>query len=159
MSVIFSARDIAETAVEKEKKRKDFYSRVYELSRDEKMKELFRFLKEEEEKHVAVFENLRDNLPVESHTDEYDEDMQAYMDSLVDDRLYSGIDSEQFVQKAIESKDVFRLAIGFEKDAILYFREFLPYVTDEDKKIVENLIDQEKGHIRTLADMGKKMDG
>ena len=159
MSVIFSAREIAETAVEKEKKRKDFYSRVYELSRDEKMKELFRFLKEEEEKHVAVFENLRDNLPVESHTDEYDEDMQAYMDSLVDDRLYSGIDSEQFVQKAIESKDVFRLAIGFEKDAILYFREFLPYVTDEDKKIVENLIDQEKGHIRTLADMEKKMDG
>ena len=159
MSVIFSAREIAETAVEKEKKRKDFYSREYELSRDEKMKELFRFLKEEEEKHVAVFENLRDNLPVESHTDEYDEDMQAYMDSLVDDRLYSGIDSEQFVQKAIESKDVFRLAIGFEKDAILYFREFLPYVTDEDKKIVEDLIDQEKGHIRTLADMEKKMAG
>lgn len=159
MSVMFSAREIAEAAVEKEKMRKGFYSKVYELSSSEKMKDLFRFLTEEEEKHVAVFEKIRDNQRTDSQPDEYNEDMQAYMDSVVDDRLYSGIDSESFVQKAIDSKDVFRLAIGFEKDAILYFREFLPYVSDEDKKIVEDLIDEEKGHIRFLADMEKQIEG
>lgn len=159
MPVMFSAREIAEAAVEKEKMRKGFYSKVYELSRSEKMKDLFKFLTEEEEKHVATFEKIRDNQRTDSQPDEYNEDMQAYMDSVVDDRLYSDIDSESFVQKAIDSKDVFRLAIGFEKDAILYFREFLPYVSDEDKKIVEDLIDEEKGHIRFLADMEKKVAG
>lgn len=157
MSVMFSAREIAEAAVEKEKMRKFFYSKVCELSSSEKMKKLFRFLTEEEDRHVAVFENIRDTLPTESQSDEYNEDMQAYMDSVVDDRLYSNIDSRDFVQKAIDTKDVFRLAIGFEKDAILYFREFLPFVSDEDKKIVEGLIDEEKGHIRTLAEVEKEM--
>jgi len=122
MAVIFSAREIVEAAVEKEKKRKGFYANVCELSTNEDMKDLFQFLIEEEEKHVAAFAQIRDNLPEETHSAEYSADMQAYMDSVVDDRLYSDIDSKGFVQEAINAKHVFRLAIGFEKDAILYLR-------------------------------------
>lgn len=157
MTVLFSAREIVEEAVEKEKKRREFYANVAELSTNEDMKGLFQFLKEEEEKHVSAFAQIRDNLPEDAHPSEYIEDMQAYMDSVVDDRLYSNIDSKEFVQKAINGKEVFRLAIGFEKDAILYFREFLPYLTEADRKIVTDLIEQEKGHIRKLADMKKRM--
>lgn len=65
---------------------------------------------------------------------------------------------KEFVQKAITAKSVFRLAIGFEKDAILYYREFLPFLTEPDRKIVADLIEQEKGHIRKLADMQRRMD-
>jgi rubrerythrin len=71
------------------------------------------------------------------------------MDSVIDDRLYADIDSEKFVQKAI----------GFEKDAILYFREFIPFLNPSDRNIVEDLIEEEKGHIRKLADMKKQMAG
>jgi rubrerythrin len=158
MAVIFSAREIAEAAVEKEKKRKTFYAKVCELSTDQTMKDLFQFLTDEEDKHVAAFTKLRDSLPQENHTEEYDEDMDAYMDSMIDDRLYSQIDSSEFVKKAIDSKNVFQLAIGFEKDAILYFREFLPYLADADRKIVDGLIEEEKGHIRKLADVQKQMN-
>ena len=84
--------------------------------------------------------------------------MDAYMDSVIDDRLYSKIDSTEFVEKAIGSRNVFQLAIGFEKDAILYFREFLPFLADADQKIVADLIEEEKGHIRRLADVQKQMD-
>lgn len=156
MAVIFSAREVVEAAVEKEKKRKGFYERVAELSTSQDMKDLFQFLKEEEERHVAAFGQIRDKLPEETRPVEYSEDMEAYMDSVIDDRLYSDIDSKEFAQKAINSKNVFRLAIGFEKDAILYFREFLPYLTESDRKIVEELIEQEKGHIRKLSDMEKR---
>ena len=38
------------------------------------------------------------------------------MDSMIDDRLYSKIDSAEFVKEAIDTKNVFQLAIGFEKD-------------------------------------------
>ena len=157
MAIIFAAREIAEAAVEKEKQRKGFYAAVYELSTNKEMKELFQFLTEEEDKHVAAFVRLRDNLPVEIHSEEYNEDMEAYMDSVIDDRLYSHINSKEFVQKALNAKDVFRLAIGFEKDAILYFREFLPFLSESDRKVVEELIEQEKGHIRKLADLQQRM--
>ena len=157
MAVIFSAREIAEAAVEKEKKRKGFYENVSELSTNKDMKELFQFLTEEEDRHVAAFARIRDALPQETHPEEYTEDMEAYMDSVIDDRLYSDIDSKEFVQKALNAKDVFRLAIGFEKDAILYFREFLPFLTESDRKVVLDLIEPEKGHIRKLAEMQKQM--
>ncbi|BBO81445.1 hypothetical protein [Desulfosarcina ovata] len=157
MAVIFSAREIAEAAVEKERRRKSFYATVCELSTNEKMKDLFQFLTEEEDRHVTAFSEIRDKLPEEIRSDEYNDDMEAYMDSVVDDRLYANIDSKEFVQQAITAKNVFQLAIGFEKDAILYFREFLPYLTETDGKTVLELIEQEKGHIRMLADMEKKM--
>jgi len=158
MAILFSVREIAEAAVEKEKRRRAFFAKVCELCTDRTMKDLFQLLTDEEDKHVAAFTRLRDSLPQETRTEEYDEEMDAYMDSLIDDRLYSKIDSAEFVEQAISSKNVFQLAIGFEKDAILYFREFLPFLTDADRQIVVDLIEEEKGHIRKLADVQKQMD-
>ena len=158
MTILFSVREIAEAAVEKEKRRRAFFAKVCELSTDQTMKDLFHFLTDEEDKHVAAFTQLRDSLPQETRAEEYDEEMDAYMDSVIDDRLYSKVDSAEFVEKAISSKNVFQLAIGFEKDAILYFREFLPFLTDADRKIVVGLIEEEKGHIRKLANVQKQMD-
>ena len=158
MTTVFTAREIAESAVEKEMKRRDFYANVSRLSTNPEMIKLFEFLTAEEDRHVATFVKLRDQVPVEEvRPEEYDADMQAYMDSVVEDRLYSKIDTEDFVQQAIEAKDVFRLAIALEKDAILFFWEFLPYVNDKDKKIVRRLIDEEKGHIRMLWKMKQEL--
>jgi len=151
MTTVFTAREIAEAAVEKEMKRRDFYANVSKLSTNPEMSKLFEFLTAEEERHVATFVKLRDGVSVEEvRPEEYDADMEAYMDSVVEDRLYSKIGLEDFVQKAIDAKDVFRLAIALEKDAILFFWEFLPYVNDKDRKVVRTLMDEEKGHIRML---------
>ena len=157
MAVLFSAREIVEAAIEKEKKRRGFYSTVAELSQQEEMRGLFRFLAEEEERHVETFTKMRDSLPADQHSAHYTEEIQAYMDAVIDDHLYGDIDTTEFVQRAIDAKNVFRLAIGFEKDAILYFREFTPYLSESEQKVVADLIEQEKGHIRKLADMKQQM--
>lgn len=157
MTVLFSAREIAEAAVEKERRRREFYAGVAEMSTDGEMKKLFHFLAEEEGKHVATFTLLRDSLPQGTQSEQYDEDMRVYLDSITDDRLYSGFDSEGLARKAVTGKDAIGLAIGFEKDAILYFMEFLPYLSAEDRKIVSHLIDEEKGHIRMLAGLRGQM--
>jgi rubrerythrin len=79
MTILFSVRDIAEAAVEKEKRRRAFYAKVCELSTDRRLKDLFQFLADEEDKHVAAFTRLRDSLPPETRAEEYDEEMDAYM--------------------------------------------------------------------------------
>jgi len=158
MTTVFTAREIAEIAVEKELKRKVFYATVTRLSTNREMTKLFEFLTAEEDRHVATFAELRDSLPVDGRPDDYDADMQAYMDSVVEDRMYSDIESKDFVQDAIDTKQVFNLAISLEKDAILFFWEFLPYVSETDKKVVKALIDEEKSHIRLLAKMRKELN-
>lgn len=154
---MFSARQIAEAAVEKEKIRKKFYEAVSRLSPDKNMSLLFDFLAQEEDIHVTAFSQIRDTLPADTQPDDYTEDMAAYMDSMIDDRLYSEIDSEEFIKRAVETREVFSLAIGFEKDAILYFREFLPFLSENDRELVVRMIDEEKGHIRKLAELKLQM--
>ena len=129
MAVVFSAREVVEAAVEKEKKRKQFYTKVSELSPHQEMKELFQFLKEEEERHVEAFSQILGTLSPESRSVEYDEDMEAYMDSIIDERLYSryGIPQNSFKRPLIHKMYSVWPSV-FEKDAILYFREFLPYL-------------------------------
>ena len=157
MTTVFTAREIAEIAVEKELKRKVFYATVTRLSTNREMTRLFEFLTAEEDRHVETFSALRDSLPVDERPEDYDADMQAYMDSVVEDRMYSNIESTDFVQEAIDTRQVFNLAISLEKDAILFFWEFLPYVSEADKKVVKALIDEEKSHIRLLASMRKEL--
>lgn len=158
MPSVFTAREIAEAAVEKEKRRRDFYAKVTQLSTHPAMTRLFEFLTAEEERHVTEFVAIRDSVPVQQvRPEEYDADMEAYMDSVVEDRLYAKIGSEDFVRKALDANDVFRLAIALEKDAILFFWDFLRYVGDEDKPLVRRLIDEEKGHIRMLWKMKQEL--
>jgi rubrerythrin len=107
MTIIFSAREIVEAAVEKEKIRRDFYQKVAELATDEKMKALFLFLKEEEDRHVSEFTKILDNTPKDSsRPEEYMDEMEAYMDSVIDDQLYSKINSDEFVGNAISEGKV-----------------------------------------------------
>ena len=80
MPTVFTAREIAESAVEKEMKRRDFYANVTKLSTNPEMTKLFEFLTAEEDRHVATFVKLRDGVPVEEvRPEEYDADMQAYI--------------------------------------------------------------------------------
>ena len=157
--VFYSARQIAEAAVEKEKLRRIFYATVADLSADEDMQNLFQFLAEEENKHVEAFTQIWESLPAGAGPVEHGEEMDIYMDSAVDDRLYSKMNFKEFVRQAINADDVFRLAIGFERDAILYFMEFLPFLAESDRKIVVGLIAQEKDHIRKLRELKKRIDG
>jgi rubrerythrin len=156
-AVFYLARDIAEAAVEKERKRRSFYAAVTELSTNPDMKGLFHFLTEEEGRHVAVFMQIRDSLPEGTSSEEHRADVNAYMNSIIDDQLYSKMDSREFVRQAIDTWNVFRLAIGFEKDSILYFMEFLPHLSESGRKIVGDLIEEEKGHIEKLAEVMKQI--
>lgn len=157
-AVYYMVRDIVDMAVAKEKKRRDFYATVTELSSNPDMKGLFHFLTEEEDKHVAVFSKIRDRLPDKSGAEPLQGERANYIVSIIDEKLYSKMESREFVQQAIDTWNVFRIAIGFEKDAILFFTEFLPHLTEEDRKMVENLIEQEKGHIRKLVKVMQQLD-
>lgn len=159
MAVLYSVRDIAEAAVEKERRRSSFYATVTHLTTNPDMKGLFHFLTEEENKHVAACIQIRDGLPEGTGREENMKGLSAFIDSIIDGLLYSKMDSKEFVQKAIDTWNVFSLAIGFEKDAILFFTEFLPYLSESDRTVVGGLIEEEKKHILKLVEVMKQIDG
>ena len=149
----YSVREILDSAMEKEEKRRTFYATAATLSKKPDMKALFDFLAEEEGKHLATFRQIQNSLPEETDADEPTAASSAYLDALTDEGVYSKLGAREFVQVAIDNWNIFRIAIGFEKDAILHFAEFLPHLSESSREIVRGLIEEEKGHIRKLVEL------
>jgi len=155
---LFNAAEIADIGIEKEKKRKEFYGRVAEKFSDKDIKELFTKLRDWEDKHIKKFTEIREKVSQSEATDSYPGEMNDYIKSLMDDTLYKEVSPEEFSKKVTTPISAVQYGIGFEKDAILFFNEFLNLISESDKKIIKQLIDEEKDHIVYLSNLKNKIN-
>ncbi|MDO8602407.1 MAG: ferritin family protein [Candidatus Omnitrophota bacterium] len=153
----FSVSEIVEMGIEKEKKRRDFYSAVAGYFKDKDVKELFSKLKNWEDEHIKKFSEIRDSIKEPKEAETYEGEMGAYMQALVDDKLYSHVNPADFSKNIKTPMDAISYGISFEKDAILFFEEMVRYTADSRKDIVRKLVDEEKRHIAYLAGLREKI--
>ena len=154
---IFNAPEIVDIGIEKEKKRRDFYGRVAEAFDSKDMKDLFLRLRDWEEAHIKKFAEIRNALQESEATDSYPGELDDYAKALLDDTLYRDVSPSEFSKKVTSSHSAIQYGIGFEKDAILFFSELLPHAPEHSKKVVEQLISEEKQHIVYLDQLKKKI--
>lgn len=155
---IFNAAEIIDIGIEKEKKRRDFYALVAETYQDKDMKDLFTKLKNWEEAHIKKFTEIRNTANQDlSATESFAGEFKIYMDSLVDNMLYKDISPKIFNDKVKSPLSAIQYGIMFEKDAILFFLELLPYMDAHNKEAVESLINEEKQHLIYLNELKQKI--
>ncbi|MDD5688365.1 MAG: ferritin family protein [Elusimicrobia bacterium] len=145
---IFKVSEIVEFAIQIEKNGEQFYRESVKKISDEKIKSLFLTLADEEVKHKKIFEELlkkvEDYKPVEAYNDEYF----AYL------RAYAG--DKVFNKKSVETKkitEVIQFALNIERDSILYYLEAKNYVQDDDKNILDKIIEEERKHFVRLSQL------
>jgi rubrerythrin len=155
MAGIFKANDIVRAAVEAEKKGKEFYECLAGRVRDEKIKALFTDLAAEEVKHQEIFQSLLDRLePVEipaySDQDEYDQ----YFDALINSHMLFSCGWGEFMLNQVQTEqEALKLAMNFERDSILFFKEMKDFVPEGEKKFVDQCIEEERKHLIRLKQM------
>jgi rubrerythrin len=152
----FTGEEIIELATEIEKAGKTFYEAAAKKVDNAEAGALFKALGNEEDKHIKDFQALKSNLdtsfsPEESYQGEYRE----YLKAIVDNHVFNLKNVEELVKDVVVAREALAVALRFEKDSILIFQEFMNVVDDKGKGIVQNLIDQEKEHIRLLAHLNK----
>ncbi len=155
MPKIFNAAEIADLGIEKEKKRRDFYALVSGSFKDSEMKKLFSRLRDWEEEHIKKFTKIRDDVEESEPAQSYPGEFASYMQSLIDDSLYNKVSPQVFSKNVTSPLIAVDFAIGFEKDAILFFLEMLIYMNSSQKQVVQTLINEEKQHIVYLAQLRK----
>lgn len=158
MGNLFAGSEIVELGVQIEKNGRDFYNTLTQQSKDAKAKEIFKFLAGEEEKHIATFENILDKVvkyePAESYPGEYF----AYMNTLASDYVFTQKDKgSAMAKKTKNDKEAINMGIGFEKDSILIYEGMKKVVLENEHKIIESLIEQEKNHLKKLLDLKKEI--
>ena len=156
MANVFAGSEIVEIGVQIEKNGKAFYDAVSARSRDPKAKETFKFLAGEEEKHITAFQKLLESVekydPQEAYTDDY----HAYMKALAGDHVFTGKNiGAEAAKKANTDKEAIDMAIGFEKDSIVFYLEMKQMVLQHDARTIEALIAQEQSHLKRLLEVKK----
>lgn len=155
MPKIFNAAEIADLGIEKEKKRRDFYALVASSFKDSEMKKLFIRLRDWEEEHIKKFTEIRDDIAESEPVESFPGEFAGYMQSLIDDLLYNKVSPEAFSKNVTTPIVAVDFAIGFEKDAILFFLEMLSFMNSGQRQVLETLINEEKQHVVYLTQLRK----
>ncbi|MFH1854036.1 MAG: ferritin family protein [Candidatus Omnitrophota bacterium] len=158
MENLFNAAEIMDMGIEKEKKRRDFYGLTAEKFSDKAMKDLFAKLRDWEETHIKKFTGIKSGIKEQEATDSYPGELSEYIKALVDDKLYKEVSPASFSKNVKTPLSAIQYGIGFEKDAILFFMEMLPFM-GANKGAVQKLIDEEKQHIVYLTELKRKLEG
>ncbi len=155
MSTIFNMAEVADIGIEKEKARRDFYRAAARAAPEGKVKELFGKLAGWEEEHVHKFEEIRAGLDEQEPPESYPGEEVKYMRALVADQLYADTTSEETARAAQNPRAAIDRAIGYEKDAILFFRSLGLFLTPDRREIIDRLVGEEKAHLVYLLELRK----
>ena len=155
----FSGNEVIEMAIQIEQRGYDFYTVLENNAKKEKMRNLFKWLANEEKKHITVFKKLRETFDkidiIEIHN--WDE-VALYFKSLIETKVFPDTADGKYLKKELEDEiGAIHIAISFEKDNILYFQEIRDLVEENEKKIIKKLINEEKSHIMRLLEIKKQI--
>ena len=145
--------ELVEIAVEIERNGRAFYAENAKNMSTPAIKDVFAYLAGEEEKHISLFQKLANALCAEETASSYADDYYAYINALAGEHVFtkqnSGYVRAQNITKAGEALDI---GIAFEKDSILFYETMKPLFPEEERYMIDLLIEEEKGHFKTLRE-------
>ena len=154
--VFFNASEIFQFAVRIEENGEIFYRKVADLSDNTNLKNLFTFLADEEVKHKEKFEDLLSKIekyePAETYPGEYFAYLKAYADQIV----FSSMINRELGEK-IDPVSAVEFGIRRELDSILYYLEVKKVVPEPQQHLIEDIINEERGHFLKLSNLKKTL--
>jgi rubrerythrin len=154
MGVFFSGSELLEIAIGIEKNGMAFYQALADKTGNRDVKNIYNYLAGEEKKHLDTFQGMSDSLgqakPPETYTEEY----MLYLKSLVDSAVFSNVtEARQKAGKVFNEIEALNAGIQAEKDSILFYTELQNLVRERDRKVVLNILDEEKKHLHQLSEL------
>jgi rubrerythrin len=159
MAIAYSGTEIVEIAVQIESCGEAYYEEAMAHARSDKAKDIFAYLRTEERRHAKIFTEMLSKMADVDAPWRHDEDYQTYMRALAENRVFPTPEAARETVRGLSSDaSAIRYALGFEKDTILFFYELRSLVRDKDQAIIDELIEEERRHIRQLNGLLKGLE-
>jgi len=154
MGVFFSGRELIDTAIGIERNGAAFYHSLAKSTGNEIAKGAYQYLAGEELKHIEVFQSMlgsvADYRPPETYTEEYD----LYLRALIDSRVFTDDQTAyEMAQRVTSDAEAIQIAMGAEKDSILFYSEVRELVRRSDRELINKIIEEERSHLRQLSEL------
>ncbi|MBN1621721.1 MAG: ferritin family protein [Endomicrobiales bacterium] len=154
MAEEFSVNEVVEMAVQIEKNGRDFYSSAAKNTQNETNRETFKYLAEEEKKHIDAFQKVLSQIenyePSESYTPEYF----SYLKILAGEHVFTKSKNAEAIVKSLKNDiDIIDFAIGIEKDSIIFYYEMKGLILGRKIPALDEVIKQEQEHFAKLTNL------
>ena len=154
MTTIFNAREVFEIAEQIERNGEAFYRKASAIAECPEAKLFLAKLADMESEHEDLFVKMKEHVSVESR-EIPDPENQAlsYLQAMADGKIFESHDNPVSKLKEKESlENIYKTAIGFEKDSVIFFTGIKEMVPDDlGKEKIEILIKEEMKHIAVLS--------
>ncbi|GAN33413.1 MAG: hypothetical protein DYG83_05790 [Candidatus Brocadia sp. AMX2] len=157
----FNDAEALKIAINVEEEGLEFYSILMKNTRDNRVKEIFSKLASDEKEHLAHFQKayLEITSPTSTVPGFEDYTVDLYLKYLVDTGIFTQKGEARRLAAEIKT-DIEALKIGIqaEKDSILYYTEAAKNTKYEaGRKTFEQLVNEEKKHVKLLAEQMKEL--
>lgn len=158
MGIFFSGSELGNIAIGIERSGAAFYDSLAQSAKNESSRGIWEYLALEERKHMEIFQNmlgsLADYTPPETYTEEYD----LYLKALIDSAVFRNDQAaREMAQKSASEAEAIQIAITAEKDSILFYSNLRELVRRPDREAVDQIIEEERSHLRQLSDLMKDL--
>jgi len=154
MGNIFAGSEILEIGIQIERNGKDFYETLSAQAKDIKAKDLFNFLAGEEAKHIVKFQEILKRAEKYQPQGLDADDYYAYMNALAGESVFTQENKgKELAKKVKNSKEAIEMGIGAEKDSIVFYEGMKKAVPEYERKVIDEVIAQEQGHLKKLLDL------
>ncbi len=161
--VHFSGKEVVQMAIRIEENGLKFYTDASRATKVPRLKELFMALAEEEAKHISVFSDIGKSVPedaVAEGFDPYITEASLYLKAMADQEVFTHADEgKKLAEQIFDERAALDLAIDMEKDSLLFYYEMMKMIREKDAFVIEELIGQEKEHLKKLSRLKEELFG
>ncbi|UCD15367.1 MAG: ferritin family protein [Candidatus Omnitrophota bacterium] len=154
MANIFSPQEILNIAVKVEEAGEKFYEMMERKAKDEKLKAMWKYLKEQEQEHrkifKAMYEDVASYVVYEYSSGQYD----SYLNSIACEYIFTQeLIAQKLKEKFDSSVGAIEFGIYIEKGSILTYSALKKYIVEDKQGVIDKVISEEEKHLTSLVEM------
>ena len=158
MGILFSGRELINIAIGIERNGLAFYKSLLKIEKDVMARGAYKYLADMEEQHLKTFQRMLNTVGEYGHPEIYTEEYDLYLKALVDSVVFTNDQvAREMAENVRSSAEAIQVALGAEKDSILFYYEMRNLVRERDRETVDKIIEEEKSHVRQLSDLKKSL--
>jgi len=150
---VFTAGELYDVALGIERNGVAYYESLAQLAGDPGLKDTYGQLANMERHHIDVFQRLRSQTDAEPVVPQNDGDeYRGYLQALINSSVFTSDHvARDMARRAAGPAEALQLAIGAEKDSILFYSEMRGLVPQRERSAVDEIITEERAHVRDLS--------
>ena len=158
MPILFSGSELINIAIGIERRGVTFYDIMARSTKNAIASEVFKYLGDIERDHIRTFQGILAEADKYQFPETPAGEYTAYLQALVDSAVFTeDLVTSEMATKVSSDIEAMELAIGAEKDSILFYYEMKDLMPQRAQPTVNKIIAEEKSHLRQLSELKKKL--